>query len=168
MTTRSQLQPKRTTDKRFRVLETTVKQWQYNRFLYALVGEKWAWRDKLSWSNEQWRTYAESENLRTFVAYYDGSPAGYFELVLQEEEVEIAFFGLAPAFIGKGLGGPLLTHAIEEAWSMKPKRVWVHTCTLDHPAALRNYQSRGMVVFRTEVKGPNKSVHRIADKPGSR
>jgi GNAT superfamily N-acetyltransferase len=64
--------------------------------------------------------------------------------------VEIAYFGLLPAFIGRGLGGALLTNAIEEAWQMSPERVWVHTCTLDHPSALANYQARGMEVYKVE------------------
>jgi GNAT superfamily N-acetyltransferase len=152
MTERSQLRPRHTGDPRFRVLEATVKQWQYNRFLYCLVGNDWTWHDKLTWTDEQWKEYSEAGNLRTWVAYYDGSPAGYFELDQQGDEVEIVYFGLAPAFIGKGLGGALLTHAMEAAWSMDPKRVWLHTCNLDHPAAIKNYQARGMVIYKTEVK----------------
>lgn len=77
--------------------------------------------------------------------------AGYFELSEQDHEVEIAYFGLAPSFVGKGLGGALLTQALEEAWRNKPNRVWVHTCTHDHPFALKNYENRGMVVYKTET-----------------
>lgn len=155
MTARSQLRPKKPSDSRFRVMEASVKQWEFNRFLYVLVGEAWAWRDKLSWSADRWRSYAESDAISTFVAYFDGSPAGYFELSRREREVELAYFGLAPRFIGRGLGGVLLTDAIEEAWRFDPTRVWVHTCTLDHPAALQNYLSRGMVIFKTEKTEAN-------------
>jgi len=132
-------------------MEATARQWQFNRFLYEFIGANWAWRDKLTWSDEQWRSYVEDERLQTFVAYYDGSVAGYFELSVCDDEVEIAYFGLAPSFVGKGLGGALLTRALEEAWRTKPKRVWVHTCTLDHPFALKNYEDRGMVVYKTET-----------------
>lgn len=145
------LRPKTCVDPRFRVLEATVKQWRFNRFLYELVGEDWAWHDKLPWSDEQWRTYVEDEGLRTFVATYDGSVAGYFELYERDGEVEIAYFGMAPSFMGRGFGGALLTRALEEAWGMKPKRVWVHTCTLDHASALGNYTARGMSAYRTET-----------------
>ncbi|MDK9708704.1 MAG: GNAT family N-acetyltransferase [Desulforhopalus sp.] len=151
MVDRSQLCPKQVTDSRFQVLEASVDQWQFNRFLYILVGGPWAWRDKLSWSDARWKAYVESEATRTFVGYWDGSPAGYFELQVQDGDVEIAYFGLAPSFIGKGLGGVLLTRTLEEAWALNPRRVWVHTCTLDHPAALKNYQSRGMVIYKTET-----------------
>ena len=151
MTDAAQLRPRPCTDPRFRILEATEKQWRYNRFLYEFVGADWAWRDKLSWSDAQWRAYVDDEGLATFVAYFDGSLAGYFELAKREQDVEIAYFGLAPPFIGRGFGGPLLTRAIEEAWRIRPHRVWVHTCNLDHEAALANYQARGMVVYRTET-----------------
>lgn len=152
MQTPDQLRPKRSNDPRFRLLEATVKQWQLNRFLYDLVGSNWTWHDKLSWSENQWKQYAESNDVKTFVAYYDGSPAGYFELRSESGDVEIAYFGLAPKFIGLGLGGALLTSALERAWQMHPGRVWVHTCTLDHPSALKNYQARGMVIYKVETK----------------
>ncbi len=154
----AQLHAKHIDDTRFRVLEASARQWEFNRFLYALVGEAWNWRDKLSWTDERWKKYVESESLKTFVGYWDGSPAGYYELLLEDESVEITYFGLAPSFIGKGLGGALLTSAIKEAWRMNPRRIWVHTCTLDHPAALQNYLSRGMTVFRTETKEPNQAL----------
>jgi GNAT superfamily N-acetyltransferase len=71
---------------------------------------------------------------------------------------------LLPEFIGRGLGGALLTSAIEEAWRMSPSitRVWVHTCTLDHPGALANYQSRGMVIYKREAaesRKPNRKYY---------
>ncbi|HND56451.1 MAG TPA: hypothetical protein PLV92_28730, partial [Pirellulaceae bacterium] len=90
-----QLVPKRSADERFSIRETTVKQWRFNQFLYAAVGASWGWRDKLNWTEQQWREYAESDSLRTFAAYYDGSPAGYYELRRDEEpSVEIVYFGL--------------------------------------------------------------------------
>ena len=151
MTDSAQLRPRPCDDPCFRVLEASVKQWRFNRFLYDLVGVDWAWTDKLSWSDEQWQSYVEDEHLRTFVAYHAGSPAGYFELSRNGREVEIAYFGLAPVFVGKGYGGALLARALEEAWRMEPDRVWVHTCSLDHPYAVANYQARGMVVYKTET-----------------
>ncbi|HZL89151.1 MAG TPA: GNAT family N-acetyltransferase [Pirellulaceae bacterium] len=146
-----ELRPKRVADERFWTGEATIKQWQLNRFLYFTVGEAWAWNDKRPWSDEQWRAYAEADRLRTFVGWWEGSPAGYYELDRHDDgSIEIAYFGLLPAFVGRGLGGALLTGAVEDAWKMQPPRVWVHTCTLDHPAALANYQARGMKIYKTE------------------
>jgi GNAT superfamily N-acetyltransferase len=151
------LLPKRGSDPRFAIREATVKQWQFNRFLYALVGAAWSWTDKQAWSDQHWADYVASDSLRTFVGYYDGSIAGYYELQHQVREVEIVYFGLAPQFIGRGLGGILLTSALEIAWTMNPNRVWVHTCTLDHPAAVPNYQARGMTIYKVETAPDNHS-----------
>ena len=148
------LRPKASDDPGFWIREAVVKQWEFNRFLYALVGGNWQWTDKTPWSEQQWREYAEADNLRTYCAGYEGSIAGYYELRQDGSDgVEIAIFGLAPKFIGRGFGGVMLTHALNEAWRLGPSRVWLHTCTLDHPAALANYQARGMVVYQV-VTGP--------------
>jgi len=137
-------------DPALRIEECRVKQFSYNRFLYQLVGESWQWTERLQWTEEQWRHYAESENLRTWVGYLGGSPAGYYELQKQaDDNIEITNFGLAEPFIGRGLGGHLLSHAIRSAWEWGAKRVWVHTCTLDHPNALANYRARGMKLYKS-------------------
>jgi GNAT superfamily N-acetyltransferase len=154
-----QLRPKRA-DVRFQVREQKEPNWVFNRDLYFRVGEQWQWIDKRLWTDEQWKKYALAPGLRSFAAYYDDALAGYYELRQESEPdgrnaaVEIAYFGLLPEFIGRGLGGALLTSAIEEAWSCRdgiaPKRVWVHTCNRDHPQALANYQARGMMVYKVE------------------
>ena len=119
--------------------------------MYFRVGEQWQWIDKRPWTDGQWQEYALAPELRTFAAYYDDALAGYYELRQDGEGgVEIAYFGLLPESIGHGLGGALLTSAIEEAWRLCPKRVWVHTCNRDHPRALANYQARGMVIYKVE------------------
>jgi GNAT superfamily N-acetyltransferase len=156
-----QLRPKRCTDAKLQIREQKEPNWVFNRDLYFAVGEQWQWIDKRPWTDDQWKEYAAAPELRTFAAYYDGELAGYYELRSDAEgEVEIAYFGLLPEFTGRGLGGALLTSAIEEAWSpeiirgIAPKRVWVHTCNRDHPQALANYQARGMVVYKVEETEP--------------
>ncbi|MFO7901579.1 MAG: GNAT family N-acetyltransferase [Planctomycetota bacterium] len=148
-----ELRPKPCDDPEFHVLETAVPQWQLNRFLYQWVGGDYQWIDRLSWTAERWRAYVADENLRTFIGTKQGSPVGYFELHKEpNENVEIAYFGLTPEFIGHGYGGAMLTEAIRRAWQWGKNRVWVHTCTRDHPAALSNYQARGMTIFKVENK----------------
>lgn len=134
------------------IRECEINQFQYNRFLYQLVGEVWMWTDKLTLSNEQWKAYVDDDNLRTWVAYLKGSPAGYFELQKQLiDNVEIKYFGLAAKFVGVGFGGYLLSQALKYAWDWKgTKRVWLHTCSLDHQSALKNYEARGMKVYKIE------------------
>lgn len=139
--------------KGLQICECEIKQFQFNRFLYQLVGKHWEWFNKYTWSDNQWKAYVENDNLRTWVAYYKGSPAGYYELQQQDNgDVEIVYFGLSPKFIGKGFGRYLLSHAIQSSWAWKgTTRVWAHTCTLDHPNALQNYKARGLVVYRVET-----------------
>jgi GNAT superfamily N-acetyltransferase len=141
------LKPKQAADARFAVREVINPQWQLNRFLYCYVGKRWRWNDKRSWPDERWQRYVGSGDLRTFLGTIEGSIVGYYELQKKGENIEIAYFGLTPEFVGRGLGGALLTSAIEHAFAWDGKRVWVHTCTLDHPAALPNYLARGMRVF---------------------
>jgi len=154
MRSSDQLRPKRA-DARFQVHEKTDRDWRFNRDLYLRIGEQWDWIDKRLWTADQWIQYATAPELRTFAAYYGDALSGYYELHQDAENgIEIAYFGLLPEFIGRGLGGALLTDAIEEAWSWRggiaPSRVWVHTCNRDHPQALANYQARGMLVYKIE------------------
>ena len=135
----------------FCIYEAKVKQYEVNRFLYQFIGGAWDWKDKLNWNDDTWQEFAEAPNLRTWVAYVDASIAGYYELHRVDNDVEILYFGLAPRFIGQGLGGSMLTHAVTSAWNWGDvKRVWVHTCTLDHPSALENYKARGFKIYKEE------------------
>lgn len=122
------------------------------RFLYEEVGRAYRWTDRLTWSDETIREYLETPGVSIWLMSSDTSPAGYFELREHEDRsVEIAYFGLLPDFIGRGWGKYLLTRAVESAWQLGPERVWLHTCTLDHPAALPNYLKRGFRPVRQEV-----------------
>ena len=135
---------------RLTVREVTEPRWQLNRSLYFTIGEQWRWFDKRPWTDEQWRAYADDPALRTFLGKSEDETVGYYELHREVGDVEIAYFGLMPAFIGRGLGGALLTSALENAWHWQATRVWVHTCTLDHSAALQNYLARGFRIYDTQ------------------
>jgi GNAT superfamily N-acetyltransferase len=150
MTDRAQLCPAPEPDLEVDLVQARNPSPELGRFLYSAVGGSWYWIDRLAWTDEQWAERLGA--VETWVAYVDGRPAGYYELdPTVAGEVEIAYFGLLPAFIGRGLGGWLLSRAIERAWQLAPRRVWVHTCTLDAPPALRNYQARGMRIFKEET-----------------
>ncbi|MGH9362056.1 MAG: GNAT family N-acetyltransferase [Thermoanaerobaculia bacterium] len=142
---------------------------ELNRFLYTAVGGDWHWVDRLGWTFERWLRYLDRPELATWVLYVGGTPAGYFELEKQPEgNVEIAYFGLHPRFVGQRLGGHLLTQAIERAWAMGARRVWVHTCTLDHPSALRNYQARGLRLYNEESEEKELPDRSPGPWPGAR
>jgi GNAT superfamily N-acetyltransferase len=127
---------------------------ELGRFLYTAAGGNWYWIDRLQWTYDQWRERLSHPRVETWVMYEAGTPAAYFELDGSADgDVEIAYLGVLPAFLGRRLGGRLLTEAIRRAWAMGARRVWVHTCTLDAPHALANYRARGMRVFRELVEG---------------
>jgi len=123
----------------------------FYRFLYGTVGKDYYWRDRLSWSDEQLYTYLGQPSVTLMVLYVRGTPAGYVELNTASDEpgTEVAYFGLIRQFHGRGLGKYLLSVGIQQAYADGAKRVWVHTCTLDGPHALANYQARGFVPYRS-------------------
>ena len=121
------------------------------RWLYAEVGKNYHWIDRLSWSDEDIREHLAQPEISVWLMTYDHERAGYFELRKCEDgSTEVAYFGLLPQFLGRGLGKHLLTCATEQAWADGATRVWLHTCTLDDPAALPNYLKRGFKPFKTE------------------
>jgi GNAT superfamily N-acetyltransferase len=133
------------------LLRASIPSPELNRYLYTAVGGDWYWRDRLTWTWTRWMEWLDRPEVETWVLHRSGTPAGYFELEAQPgDAVEIVYFGLLPQFAGMGLGGYLLTQAVHRAWWLGPSvaRVWVHTCSLDHPGALANYLSRGFTVTR--------------------
>ncbi len=126
---------------------------QLNKFFYKNVGKKHHWVDRLIWTEKQWIEYVSDKDVKTYVLKNEKDLAGYFELNLhpKKNEVEIAYLGLLEEYHNKKLGSYLLSIAIKNSFLNKPKRVWVHTCSLDHKNALNNYISRGMKVYKTEI-----------------
>ena len=121
------------------------------RFLYVEVGKNYHWIDRLPWTNEDIQAHLARPENSIWLMTHDNEQAGYFELrKCDDGSVEIAYFGLLPQFLGRGLGKHLLTCAAEQAWTDGANRVWLHTCTLDDPAALPNYLKRGFRPFKTE------------------
>jgi GNAT superfamily N-acetyltransferase len=119
------------------------------RFLYTEVGRDYHWRERLAWTDEQYAAHLSNPNVSVWVLYADGAPAGFFELNKERDgSFEIVYFGLMPTFLGRGLGKAMLSEAANRAWSLGASRVWLHTCTLDDPAALPNYLARGFEKFR--------------------
>ena len=126
---------------------------QLNKFFYKNIGKKHHWVDRLVRTEKQWIEYVSNKYVKTYVLKNSNYLAGYFELNLHPEknEVEIAYLGLLEEYQNKKLGSYLLSNAIKNSFLNKPKRVWVHTCSLDHKNALNNYIARGMKIFKTET-----------------
>ena len=123
---------------------------QLNKFFYKNIGKNHNWVDRLVWNEKEWIEYTTSEKVKTYVLKKNEDLVGYFELNIHQEETEIAYFGLLEEYHYKKLGSYLLSIAIKESFFNRPKRVWVHTCSLDHKNALNNYISRGMRIYKTE------------------
>ena len=139
--------------KNFHIQLLKPPDFQINKFFYINVGKNHHWVDRLIWTENQWINYTSSKKVQTYVLKKNSDLAGYFELILHidEKEVEIAYLGLLSEYQNQKLGSYLLSSAIKVSFLKKNKRVWVHTCSLDHKNALGNYISRGMKVFKRET-----------------
>lgn len=125
----------------------------FYRYLYNTVGEAWYWSERRALDDAALGAIVHDPKVNIYVLYVAGVPAGYVELDRRRErEVELAYFGLVPEFTGRGLGSYLLDWAVHAAWAGAPERVWVHTCTLDHPRALPLYQRAGFVAYKRQAE----------------
>ena len=126
---------------------------QLNKFFYKNIGKKHRWMDRLIWSEQQWIDYVSNSKLKTFVLRKKNDLVGFFELIfdLENKEVEIAYFGILEEYQNKKLGSFLLSEAIKKSFNENINRIWLHTCSLDHKNALKNYLARGMKIFKSEI-----------------
>ena len=132
---------------------TNPNNFQLNKFFYKNIGKNFQWIDRLVWTDLNWIDYISNDKLFTHILKDESEIAGYFELLFnkQSKEAEIAYFGILEEYYGKKLGGYLLSEAVKNSFILGAKRVWVHTCSLDHKNALKNYLARGMKIFKTET-----------------
>tara|TARA_B100001027_G_scaffold173100_1_gene124435 strand:+ start:260 stop:763 length:504 start_codon:yes stop_codon:yes gene_type:complete len=131
---------------------SSSKDFQINKFFYKNIGKEHRWTDRLVWTDKQWTAYISDQKVKTYILKKSNDFAGYFELIFHKEkkETEIAYMGLLKEYQNKKLGSFLLTSAIKNSFIDSTKRVWAHTCSLDHKHALNNYISRGMRIYKTE------------------
>ena len=134
----------------------------FYRFLYDTVGDPWMWYERRQMDDAALAAVIQHPRVAVYVLYLDGVPAGYVELDRRQAgDVELAYFGLMPEFIGRGLGRYFLEWAVAKAWEGEPQRVWVHTCNFDHPGALATYQRAGFQVYDQErqiIDDPRRSA----------
>jgi GNAT superfamily N-acetyltransferase len=124
----------------------------YYRARYSAVGKDYYWLSRRKMSDEALAAILGDPRSELHLLQVDGTPAGFAELDRRQgDAIELVQFGLMPDFIGQGLGKWFLRWTIDKAWSYAPRRFWLHTCSLDHPAALPNYRKAGFVLFKQEV-----------------
>ena len=126
---------------------------QINKFFYKQIGKSYHWIDRLIWDDLKWMNYTKNTNLETYIMTDNDELIGFFELLFYPEtrKCEIAYFGILDQYIGKKYGGYLLSEALKLGFRKKTKKVWLHTCSLDHKHALNNYLGRGMKIFKSET-----------------
>ena len=164
MTSPEQLRSKRSDRPGLRLERVTVAFPELSKFLHTVVGYDYRWGGRADWGREEYLAHTTRDELETWVLYASGAPAGYFELELGGDGcARILCFGLLPPFIGQGLGGHLLTFAVERAWDLGAKRIWLRTCTHDHPNALKNYLARGFGITEQEDGPGNPPIRSIWD-----
>lgn len=177
MTDRHELKRGRQPNGDARVVRAEIPSPELSRFLYTAVGGDWYWTMRLDWSYQRWQEWLDRPGVETWLLMVKGTPAGYFMLDSEgSSSVEIVNFGLMPQFVGQGLGGYLLGEAIAQAWLLNERwpelpavgRVWVHTCSLDGPAALSNYQARGFKIFNEVTEVETVPIESPGPWPGSR
>lgn len=134
----------------FELLPKPVSVNEYRKYYYG-VGEKYFWLDRMVMPDEELFEKINADNVDTYIFNANNQPAGYIEFIKEEKYVEILYFGLMPAFIGKGFGKYFLQWVIAKAWSYKPEWIQLNTCTLDHPNALSTYKKAGFTQVRTET-----------------
>ena len=129
------------------------KDFQLNKFFYKNIGKKHKWVDRLVWTDQDWIDYVSKKKLSTYILKEKEELVGYFELIFYQDirELEIAYLGILEEYVGKKLGGYLLSEAIKKSFSLGSIRTWVHTSSLDHKNALKNYLARGMKIFKSET-----------------
>lgn len=144
------------------LVEAEIASPELSQFMFRAVGGRWQWFSRLSWSYQQWQQYLTQQQVRTWLLWVKGTPAGYIELLKHpDQSVEIKFFGLLPQFIGQRLGRPLADAAVMLASQWQASRIWLHTCSADHPSALQNYQRAGFDI--TAVQHSNEALPALND-----
>ena len=136
----------------FKISEVKPPDFQLTKFFYKQIGKNHRWIDRLVWEDKKWIEYVENPNVKTFVLKDDNNLAGYYETIrsLYNDHTEIAYFGILEEYYGKKCGGYLLSEAINKLFEEGISRVWLHTCSLDHKNAIKNYLARGMQIFKSE------------------
>ena len=136
----------------FKIIQVSPPDFQLNKFFYKQIGEKYRWIDRLVWEDKQWIEFVENSKVKTFILKDSDNMVGFYETIhdITKNHAEIAYFGILEEYFGKKCGGYLLSEAIANLFEDGINRVWLHTCSLDHKNALKNYLARGMKIFKSE------------------
>lgn len=117
--------------------------------LFRAIGEPWLWFGRLQMPLDELQRQLTAPGVEVYHLRREASPIGLLELARNENgDVEITYFGLLPHCTGQRLGPAFMAAALDRAWTPTTRRVWLHTCTFDHPAALRFYRACGFQPYQ--------------------
>jgi GNAT superfamily N-acetyltransferase len=123
------------------------------RRLFRAIGENWLWFSRLRLSDEELRAIVHDPAIDIYVLSDTGMDCGLLEFDRRQmPDIEISFFGVTQEVIGKGAGRALLAYCLPLAWQHKTQRIWLHTCTSDHPAAMPFYLKFGFVAYKRAIE----------------
>lgn len=138
---------------KFAILRAENPRPEFYRFLYNSVGGEWTWWERNQLSDEALMAAIGHDMVEIYVIYAKGCPCGYVELDRRTgNDIELAYFGVAAGYRGRGIGPYLLRFGIDQAWTYNPSRLWLHTCNFDSPKALPLYQRMGFDVYKREAE----------------
>jgi ribosomal protein S18 acetylase RimI-like enzyme len=142
-----------TTTSEFAIRRVEKADLDWYRRLYREIGASWLWSARLRMTDDQLRALLHNPEIDIFVLSHNGVDGGLLEFDRREmPDIEILYFGVAPSLFGSGAGRMLLEHCLRLGWEHGPDRVWLHTCTLDHPRALGFYRKAGFVPYKRAIE----------------
>ena len=137
----------------FEIRRVTQPNLEWYRALYRRIGEPWLWFSRLRMSDDELGAVLDDSAIDIFVLSFGAEDHGLLEFDRRRmPDIEIAFFGVTLEMIGKGAGRALLTYCLPLAWEHRPQRIWLHTCTSDHPSALEFYRKFGFVPYKRAIE----------------
>ena len=138
--------------KNVKIFPESEKDININKFFYRQVGKDHFWRDRLLWSDREWKIYINNKNLETGIMKINNELVGFYEQEVHSDnkEIELIQMGIIKEHQGKKLGSLLLKYIIQNTFDRDIQRLWVHTCSLDHKYALNNYLSKGLSIYKEE------------------
>jgi GNAT superfamily N-acetyltransferase len=150
--------PPHTASEAFDVRRVERPDLDWYRTLFRRIGSDWLWFSRLQLTDRELRAIVHDDRVDVLALSAAGEVGGLLELDRRAmPDIEIALFGVVPALMGRGAGRALMRAGLDRAWSLGPRRVWLHTCTLDHPRAMRFYLRTGFTAYKRAIE--------VADDP---
>jgi len=142
----------------FHVQKLTNPDTEFYLSIYRQISEPWGWAGRLMMTKNELETKIQDPDNNIYVLEDEGKLAGFAEFERQDRDIEIVYFGLDKDYIGKKIGKAWFIKILDSAWEQSPRKIWLHTCELDHPSALSFYQKLGLKIFNEKILQENYTI----------